>query len=214
MLWCRLPSGRQLAYVSPQVDVGDRNRDELSHMTVDSYTHKWARRRTYGGMLTENVVQAVARDILVRAIYRLDAEGYDVVMHVHDECVVESGSQARRPAAMESIMSETPAWCIGCPIACEGFSLCVTGNKRKHTMQFNPHAYQREAIDFLVRRLYLEGHTGAGLFLDCGLGKTAITLSAIQALRDVGEVRRTWWWRRCGQFIPSGHRKLTSGNSI
>lgn len=58
-------------------------------------------------------------------------------------------------------------------------------------MQFQPHDYQREAIDFLVRRLYLEGQAGAGLFMDCGLGKTAITLSAIQALRDVGEVRRT-----------------------
>lgn len=74
------------------------------------------RTSTYGGRLSENVTQAVARDVLAEALVRLEARGYPVVGHVHDEVLVE-GSDV---PGVTAVMTESPPWAGGLPIAAEG----------------------------------------------------------------------------------------------
>src|SRR5690606_10583054 len=76
------------------------------------------RTSTYGGRLSENVTQAVARDVLAEALVRLEARGYPVVGHVHDEVLVE-GSDV---PGVTAVMTESPPWADGLPIAAEGFT--------------------------------------------------------------------------------------------
>jgi DNA polymerase len=124
-LYCRLPSGRLLAYYNPAIEEVDtkyqKAKPVIAFHGVDSKSHKWARQYTYGGKLTENIVQAVARDILAEAMLRLEHEGYSIVMHVHDEIVAEAKEGADLKE-FERIMSIPPIWADGCPIAAEGWS--------------------------------------------------------------------------------------------
>jgi len=83
-----LPSGRPLYYINCKMVPGRFGKFQPSHYKVDSYTNQWCRRETYGGMLTENVVQAIARDILAQAMLRLHRVGLTPVLHVHDEAVI------------------------------------------------------------------------------------------------------------------------------
>lgn len=83
-----LPSGRPIYYIDCKMVPGRFGKFQPSHYKVDSYTNQWCRRETYGGMLTENVVQAIARDILAQAMLRLHRIGLTPVLHVHDEAVI------------------------------------------------------------------------------------------------------------------------------
>ena len=125
-LYCILPSGRRLAYPSPQLSPRKtpwgETRMQLSYMGVDAHTRQWKRAVTYGGMLVENVTQAVARDVLAEALTRLEATGrYHPVLSVHDEIISESSSKQSSVAAYEAIVTKNPGWANGLPIACEGW---------------------------------------------------------------------------------------------
>ena len=95
----------------------------LEFSALDPITKQWTRERTYGGKLTENVVQAVARDLMAAAMLRCDGAGYPIVLTVHDEILseplAEMGSELSH---FESLMSITPAWASGCPVAAEAWS--------------------------------------------------------------------------------------------
>jgi DNA polymerase bacteriophage-type len=117
-LFIQLPSGRKLAYAIPKLQRNERfNKDELSYEGIES--GKWSKITTYGGKLTENIVQAIARDCLAESLIRLDDRGYNIVMHVHDEVVldVKDGSLHE----VEQIMSEPIPWAKGLPLKAEGF---------------------------------------------------------------------------------------------
>jgi DNA polymerase len=75
----------------------------------------------YGGKLCENIVQAVARDLLVEAVLRLESRGIRVLFHVHDEVVVEAESVRVKEVqqAVEQELARVPEWANGLPIACE-----------------------------------------------------------------------------------------------
>lgn len=89
-LFIKLPSGRRLAYFKPVVEIDKNfNKEVLSYMSLNQTTKKFERTYTYGGKLTENVVQAVARDVLCEKLLEFEEVGLDVVMHVHDEVVLE-----------------------------------------------------------------------------------------------------------------------------
>lgn len=80
-----LPSGRHLVYIDPKIKA-----DKIYYKGVDQITKKWGDLSTYGGKFVENIVQAIARDVLADSMLRLHKAGYNITMHVHDEIVIES----------------------------------------------------------------------------------------------------------------------------
>ena len=121
-LWCQLPSGRVLCYPFPQITTGKFGGPALTYMSVNSVTRKWERTSTYGGSLAENVTQAVARDILVAGIRNVEAAGYPVVMHVHDEIVAEVQINCGKTVdEMSTLMSNVPHWAASLPVSATGW---------------------------------------------------------------------------------------------
>jgi len=124
-LLCRLPSGRVLYYYSPKVQEvktpWGAKKFGITYRSVDSVTRQWVRQKTYGGKLTENIVQAIARDLMAEGMLRVEAAGYPVVMSVHDELVSEVPIGFGSVEEYENIMSEIPDWAQGCPVAAEGW---------------------------------------------------------------------------------------------
>lgn len=117
-VYCLLPSGRPLIYHGMRVETDpESGRPGLVFNTIKG------RERTYGGKLCENVTQAISRDLMAEAAVRLDAAGFPIVLHVHDEIVCEVPADCAADALkeQESIMTEIPAWAEGLPLAAEGF---------------------------------------------------------------------------------------------
>lgn len=118
-MFITLPSGRRLSYYGAGVSKAARN--QLYYFGMDQVKKIWTRIPTYGGMLVENITQAVARDCLTDAMYRLDS--HDLIMHVHDEIVGEA-PDAEAPdllKAMQEVMSVPPVWASDLPIKGEGY---------------------------------------------------------------------------------------------
>ena len=92
-------------------------------MGMDQVKKTWGRVETYGGKLVENIVQAIARDILADSMIRLDAAGYEMVGHIHDEVIAEvlSSEKKQRLEQMCNIMAEPIEWAKGLPLAADGF---------------------------------------------------------------------------------------------
>jgi len=120
-LTIRLPSGRKLYYAQPSICANQWGKPSLRYMGMDQSTKKWKRDDTYGGKLTENVVQAIARDCLAEAIERLNAAGYAIVMHCHDEVVIECPADRANLEDVTAIMSQPIAWAPGLPLAADGW---------------------------------------------------------------------------------------------
>ena len=108
-LFICLPSGRKLAYIEPEKRLNSFNRMELTYMGVGK-TRKWERIMTYGPKLVENCIQAIARDILAEAMLRVDATGFDIVAHVHDEMIVEVPNGKSSVKELCDMMAESPDW--------------------------------------------------------------------------------------------------------
>ena len=124
-LYCQLPSGRRLCYPFPLVQRKETPwgvTEGLTFMGVDAYTHKWKRQTTYGGMIVENIVQAIARDLMAYAMVRAAEDGtYQVILSVHDELVAEALQGVGSVGEFESLMAECPDWADGCPVEAEGW---------------------------------------------------------------------------------------------
>ena len=126
MLLITLPSGRTLCYPRARlgVEYGDGWRgdhDVIEYEGLNQTTKKWETNRTYGGKLTENVVQAIARDILGVVILRARAAGLPIVFHVHDEIIVDAPVD-RSLAEVEALFSEPIDWCRDLPLKGAGYS--------------------------------------------------------------------------------------------
>ena len=116
VLFIRLPSGRPIAYWDPKVmdtEMGPR----ITYMTQNQTTRKWERCETYGGKLTENIVQSVARDCLAEKMKLLESMGYPIVFHVHDEMILDVPREDKQAAKLvDKIMAEPIDWAPGLPL--------------------------------------------------------------------------------------------------
>lgn len=117
MLFIQLPSGRQLAYVKPRIGANQFGGSCITYEGV-SEAKKWERLESYGPKLVENIVQAISRDILCYAMENL--QGYDIVMHVHDELVIEADNSVPVQQICEQ-MSKAPAWANGLLLRADGY---------------------------------------------------------------------------------------------
>lgn len=113
-----LPSGRELIYRDARIECVAPGWGGDPRPAVTYRHHHGYRKQLYGGLIAENVVQAMCRDLLCDAMLRLDAAGFDIVAHVHDEIVCEL-DDPRRIDEMCEIMRTPPAWARGFPIAVE-----------------------------------------------------------------------------------------------
>ena len=119
-LTIKLPSGRKLFYYKPRLKAGKGNTTSISYQGVIQETKTWGEIDTYGGKITENIVQAIARDLLAESMLKVDKAGYDIVMHVHDEIVVDT-SDKNALTTICNIMGEDISWAPGLPLKADGF---------------------------------------------------------------------------------------------
>jgi len=119
MLFITLPSGRKLCYVKPRIELNCFGSEAVTYEGIGA-AKKWERIESYGPKFVENIVQAASRDILCYAMHRLDARGYTIVMHVHDEVVIEAPDQESVDDIC-AVMGETPPWAKGLQLRADGF---------------------------------------------------------------------------------------------
>lgn len=120
MLFITLPSGRNLVYVKPKLMLNKYGREGLTFEGI-GITKKWERIETYGPKIVENIVQAVARDLLTEAMLRIEKAGYTIVAHVHDEVICEVPINIGSFKEVCSIMSIQPDWAKGLPLGADGY---------------------------------------------------------------------------------------------
>lgn len=124
-LYCRLPSGRCLAYCHPKIEMVETpwgaKKEALTFMSVNPKTKHWSRGSTYGGALAENITQAVARDIMADAMLRAERNGYEMKLTVHDEMIaeLEENPTPERYHNFGCLMCDIPKWAEGLPIKAE-----------------------------------------------------------------------------------------------
>lgn len=123
ILFIKLPSGRELAYPKAQLRPHQKfeGKTEITYQEISG--KGWAVKGTYGGKLVENIVQATARDCLAEKMLELDRLGFDLVMHVHDEVVIEVDRKKAKeelPTVL-SLMSEPVSWAPDLPLNADGF---------------------------------------------------------------------------------------------
>lgn len=119
MMFVELPSGRRLVYVKPKMGMNRFGNESVTYEGVGEQK-KWLRLESYGPKFVENIVQATARDILAEAMLRLNAAGYRIVMHVHDEVVIEAPPDTSLEDIC-SVMGQTPTWASGLLLRADGY---------------------------------------------------------------------------------------------
>jgi len=117
-LFVKLPGGRKLCYWGTRLKQDPMTgRESIVYMGVNQTTKKWEDTETYGGKLVENIVQATARDCLAVAMTRVSELGYKIVMHVHDEMIVDVPNEdTKAPAVINDIMGQPIDWAPGLPL--------------------------------------------------------------------------------------------------
>lgn len=119
-LTVRLPSGRKMFYARPFLQENQFGRPAVHYYSVNQETKKWVVDSTYGGKLTENVVQAIARDCLAETLRRIEAKGLQVVFHVHDEVIIDAPAKTTVEEIC-SLMAEPISWAPGLILKGAGF---------------------------------------------------------------------------------------------
>ncbi len=119
MLLIRLPSGRQLTYVKPRIGINSFGSESVTYEGIGG-TKKWERIESYGPKFVENIVQALSRDILCYSMRKLDEKDFDIVMHVHDEVVLEVPIEISVQDIC-ALMGHTPPWAQGLLLRADGF---------------------------------------------------------------------------------------------
>ena len=118
ILFIELPSKRRLAYPKAKIGMNRFGGESIVYEGI-VVGNKWDKIESYGGKFVENIVQAIARDILAEAMMRLEKKGFNIVMHIHDEVVIESDSSSIEE--VNQIMSFVPEWAPGLILDADGF---------------------------------------------------------------------------------------------
>lgn len=125
VLTIQLPSGRKLFYQNPQLVKNKWGKMSIKYRGIDQTSRRWSYISSYGGKFVENIIQAIARDLLVESMLRLDEAGFEIVMHVHDEVVAEifdaELTNQKLLNQMCDIMGQPVEWAPGLPLKAEGF---------------------------------------------------------------------------------------------
>ena len=126
-----LPSGRKLFYPSARLGQrtikganGDFDVQDISYFGQDQTTGKWVKLHTYGGKLTENIIQAISRDLLANAIFKVFDLGYNIVLHVHDEIAAEIPKDGNEEIVLQQMidaMCTAPEWAANIPLRAAGY---------------------------------------------------------------------------------------------
>ena len=120
VLFMTLPSGRRIAYWGAEMGQDRWGRPSLTYMNMNQVTKKWERTETFGGKLTENLVQATARDCLKEALFNLNAHHYDVRATIHDEVIITASEDQTLEEAIQ-LMCKGAEWMEGLPLNAAGF---------------------------------------------------------------------------------------------
>lgn len=124
ILLCRFPSGHVTGYPYPRIATKQTDwgpQDSIYYQGYDSYTNKWTELDTYGGKLTENVTQGVARDLMAFGMLLLSLVDYFMIMTVHDEAVSEDDEDFGDLADFELLLCTLPKWAGTLPVTSEGW---------------------------------------------------------------------------------------------
>lgn len=120
MLFITLPSGRRLCYIKPRFQLNRFGNEGLTYEGVGE-SKRWMRIETYGPKLVENIVQATARDLLALSMLRLRNRRFEIVMHIHDEAVLEVPIGESSVEEICAIMGEAPDWADDLPLRADGY---------------------------------------------------------------------------------------------
>ncbi|MBZ9633047.1 DNA polymerase [Clostridium sp. FP1] len=121
VLFIQLPSGRKLSYVRPKIEDGKFGKPVVTYEGMEQTTKQWTTLETYGPKIVENIVQATARDCLAEAMFKVQKAGYDIVMHVHDEIIMDVPKGFGSMDAVNNIFGEPIAWAPGLPLKADGY---------------------------------------------------------------------------------------------
>lgn len=121
----QLPSGRVLNYPFAKVVQAPtpwgETRQAIEISAVDSFSRKWTRTVVTPGTWTENVVQAIARDVMVEGMFRLEDRGFEVILTIHDEVICEAAEGHGTEKQFEALLEQVPKWAEGLPIKAEAY---------------------------------------------------------------------------------------------
>ncbi|HBG2059100.1 TPA: DNA polymerase [Clostridioides difficile] len=122
VLFIELPSGRRLSYLRPKIEPHTTfSGDKITYEGMEQTSKQWKRIDTYGPKLVENIVQATARDCLREAMFNVTDAGYSIVMHVHDELVIDVDKKGGSLEEVNSIMRKEISWAKGLPLKADGY---------------------------------------------------------------------------------------------
>lgn len=116
-----LPSGRKLYYAKPELGVNQWGKPSINYRGVHQSTKQWTVLETYGGKLVENIVQAIARDCLAAAIEHLEAAGFPIVFHIHDEVVIDCPADKADLDEVIRLMTQPLPWAPDLPLNADGW---------------------------------------------------------------------------------------------
>lgn len=121
VLFIQLPSGRKLSYIRPKIEIGKFDKPIITYEGMEQTSKQWTTLETYGPKLVENIVQATARDCLSEAMFKVNKAGYDIVMHVHDELIMDVPKGFGSLEEVNGIFGEPIDWAPGLPLNADGY---------------------------------------------------------------------------------------------
>jgi len=124
LLQLKLPSGRKLSYPQPRIEIEDLRHQIVvfADNTAGQFKDVRHGNGAYGGLWTENIVSGIARDLLAEAMQRIEASGYPIVLHVHDELVAEVSIGFGSIEEFTCFMTRNPDWALDLPITANAWN--------------------------------------------------------------------------------------------